>query len=165
MVGPLTNTQPREGVSTMKKAVVAIDHSAVSRSLMDYAFNYAAREKDAALYFVHVIEPEKKAWPTFTGKVEDSVLRKVKEEVGAYVKEALEAFGQAVPNVSVEIRTGTPYESILDYAEEVAADMIMIGHRSRGAGPRRFFLGSVAAMVVAHSSCSVYVHRPRILAE
>ncbi len=145
--------------------VVAIDHSAVSRSLMDYAFNYAARETDAALCFVHVIEPEKKAWPTFMEKVEDALVQKVKEEVEAYVKEALEAFGQAVPNVSVEIRTGTPYESILDYTEEVAADMIMIGHRSRSAESRRFFLGSVAAMVVAHSSCSVYVHRPRILAE
>ena len=96
--------------------------------------------------------------------VEDAIVQHVKEEVETYVREAREAFGQVIPNVSVEIRAGTPYESILDYTEEVEADMIMIGHRSYS-DLRRFFLGSVAAKVVAHASCSVYVHRPRVLAE
>jgi len=148
----------------MKKVVVAIDHSAVSRSLMDYAFNYAVREKDARLYFFHVIEPEKTAWHSFLGKVEETVLGKVSEEVKAYVRKAVEEFGQVVPDMTVTLRTGVAYESILDFAEEVEADMIMIGHRGIS-DLRRFFLGSVAAKVVAHANCSVYVHRPRVLAE
>lgn len=148
----------------MKKVVVAIDHSTVSRSLMDYAFHYAAREKDAALHFLHVIEPEKTAWHTFLGKVEETILVKVDEEVRKYVREAVAASGQVVPNWSVTVRPGVPYEGILDFAEEVGADMIMIGHRGIS-DLRRFVMGSVAAKVVAHACCSVYVHRPRVLAE
>jgi nucleotide-binding universal stress UspA family protein len=41
----------------MKRVVVAIDHSAVSRNLMDTAFGYAVREKDVILYFLNVVEP------------------------------------------------------------------------------------------------------------
>ena len=148
----------------MKKVVVAIDHSTVSRSLMDYAFHYAAREKDAALHFLHVIEPEKTAWHTFLGKVEETILVKVDEEVRKYVREAVATSGQVVPNWSVTVRPGVPYESILDFADEVGAEMIMVGHRGIS-DLRRFVMGSVAAKVVAHANCSVYVHRPRVLAE
>jgi Universal stress protein UspA and related nucleotide-binding proteins len=42
--------------------------------------------------------------------------------------------------------------------------MIMIGHRGIS-DLRRFVMGSVAAKVVAHANCSVYVHRPKGLAE
>jgi nucleotide-binding universal stress UspA family protein len=53
---------------------------------------------------------------------------------------------------------------ILEFAEGVAAELIMIGHRGN-LERKRFFLGSVAAKVVAHANCSVYVHRPRVLGE
>jgi nucleotide-binding universal stress UspA family protein len=148
----------------MKRVVVAIDHSAVSRSLMDTAFRYAAGERDAALHFLHVIEPGKTAWHSFLGKVEETILAKVSEEVRNYVREAVASSGQVVPNWSVTVRPGVPCESILDFAEEVGAEMIMIGHRGIS-DLRRFVMGSVAAKVVAHANCSVYVHRPRVLAE
>ncbi len=148
----------------MKRVVVAIDHSAVSRSLMDYAFHYSAREKDVELHFFHVIEPDTTTWHSFLGKVDEVIVEKVKKQVEDYVREAREAYGEIVSHVSVTIQAGVPYESILDFADEMKADLIMIGHRGI-TDLRRFFLGSVAAKVVAHSNCSVYVHRPRVLAE
>ncbi|NLA90749.1 MAG: universal stress protein, partial [Synergistaceae bacterium] len=56
-------------------------------------------------------------------------------------------------------KTGKPYDQIVKFADELGATMIMIGHRGLGA-VERFFLGSVAAKVVANAPCSVYVHRP-----
>jgi nucleotide-binding universal stress UspA family protein len=37
----------------------------------------------------------------------------------------------------------------------------MIGHRSSFTGMERFLVGSVAAKVVAHAPCSVFVHRAK----
>ena len=42
--------------NTMKKVVVAIDGSEVSRGVIDYALQYAAKEKDAELLFIHVVD-------------------------------------------------------------------------------------------------------------
>lgn len=62
--------------------------------------------------------------------------------------------------MTIRVETGSPYDRIVAVAEETDADMIMIGHRGLG-DLQRFFLGSVAAQVVAHAPCSVYVHRPK----
>ena len=148
----------------MKRVVVAIDHSAVSRSLMDTAFLYAVREKDAVLYFLNVVEPGGTGWRSHAGEVEEALLARVRKEVHDWVHQAAAEFGQAIPDLRVAVRPGVPCEVILDFAEGVGADLIMIGHRGIG-DLRRFAMGSVAAKVVAHSNCSVYVHRPRVLGE
>jgi nucleotide-binding universal stress UspA family protein len=62
----------------------------------------------------------------------------------------------------ITVRSGKAYDQIIKFAEEIGAVMIMIGHRGLGA-VERFFLGSVAAKVVANAPCSVYVHRPSVL--
>ena len=66
----------------------------------------------------------------------------------------------ATPSMSVSVRAGSAYARIVEFSEELQADMIMIGHRGL-TNLQRFFLGSVAAKVVAHAPCSVYVHRPK----
>lgn len=49
-------------------------------------------------------------------------------------------------------------ESIISYAAEQKADLIVIGTRGRS-GLKRLVLGSVANGVVAHASCPVLVVR------
>lgn len=148
----------------MKRVVVAIDHSAVSRSLMDAAFEFAVREKDVILYFLHVLQPQRAGWRAWSKEVDEVLLAKARKEVHDWVHEAAAEFGQPLPDLRVAVRPGFPAEVILDFAEGVAADQIMIGHRGNP-DRKRFVLGSVAAEVVAHAVCSVYVHRPRVLGE
>lgn len=152
------------GVSGMKRVVVAIDHSAVSRSLMEYAFGFAVREKEVILYFLHVLEPQKTGWRSRSKAVDEVLLAKVRKEVHDWVHAAAAEFGQPLPDLRVAVRPGIPAEAILDFADGVMADLIMIGHRGNP-DRKRFALGSVAAEVVAHANCSVYVHRPRVLGE
>jgi len=69
---------------------------------------------------------------------------------------------QAIANASgrkmqVEIRTGHSYNTILDVAEEKNADLIIIA--SHRPGLQDYFLGSTAAKVVRHATCSVLVVR------
>jgi nucleotide-binding universal stress UspA family protein len=56
-----------------------------------------------------------------------------------------------------EIRAGHPPTVILEYAEEIGADLIvMASHRP---GLQDYFLGSTAARVVRHANCAVLVDR------
>ena len=61
---------------------------------------------------------------------------------------------------SVEVRSGQPAQIILDTAEKLEADLIIIG--SHRPGLYDFLLGSTAARVVRHAECDVLVKRPPI---
>ena len=146
----------------MKKIVVAIDGSDASKEVVDYAIHYADRESDAEILFLHVIVYSEHM-PLFYG--EGTVMvppseEEVRGEFEKFIKEQEEETGKTIPNMSVTVRMGRAYDQIVKFAEEEDAYMIMIGHRGIGA-MERFFLGSVAAKVVANAPCSVYVHRPR----
>ena len=57
----------------------------------------------------------------------------------------------------VEIREGHSYQTILDYAEERQVDLVVIA--SHQPGLKDYYLGSTAAKVVRHATCSVHVVR------
>jgi nucleotide-binding universal stress UspA family protein len=59
----------------------------------------------------------------------------------------------------VVVREGHPGREILEYAQEIAADLIVMASHDPGAST--YVFGSVAAYVVRHAHCSVYVVRPR----
>jgi nucleotide-binding universal stress UspA family protein len=52
----------------------------------------------------------------------------------------------------------SPREAVCDMAEQVHADLVVVGHHGRR-GLRRVLLGSVAEAVVRHAPCSVLVAR------
>ncbi|ARS90972.1 universal stress protein [Natrarchaeobaculum aegyptiacum] len=58
--------------------------------------------------------------------------------------------------VETAVRDGTPVKEILDYADEVDADVIVMGTRGRG-GLSRMMLGSVTEGVTRHSEQDVLV--------
>ena len=51
---------------------------------------------------------------------------------------------------------GNPAEAILDVADDVNADLIVVGNRGIGS-KSRFILGNVPSRVVHHATCSTYV--------
>ena len=146
----------------MKKIVVPIDGSETSKGVVDYAIYYANRELDAEMLFLHVVtsvEYEPVAYSGGQVAVPPSD-EKVIAHFTKFIEERIREAGKGILRMSVSVRSGRVYDRIVHFAEEKGADMIMIGHR--GLSPvQRFFLGSVAAKVVAQAPCSVYVHRPR----
>ena len=78
-------------------------------------------------------------------------------EVANAAAERLRAHG--VESVVVDrAEGGDPAEAILDLAERINADLIVVGNKGVS-GIRRFLLGSVAQKVVAHAPCGVLVSR------
>ena len=65
---------------------------------------------------------------------------------------------EGVEEVQTHAREGDPADAILDVAEEVKADLIVVGNKGM-TGARRFLLGSVPNKVSHHAPCSVIIVR------
>ena len=72
---------------------------------------------------------------------------RLRQLVSAAVPEGIE--------VSTDVEEGNPWESILDYAEKQAVDLIVMPSRHSA----RTLLGSVAARVAERANCSVLIVR------
>jgi nucleotide-binding universal stress UspA family protein len=75
---------------------------------------------------------------------------------------ALDAAAASAREYDVEVnphpRDGDPADAILQVAEEVGADLIVVGNKGM-TGARRFLLGSVPNKVSHHAPCSVIIIR------
>jgi len=60
--------------------------------------------------------------------------------------------------VETHPREGDPADALLDVAEEVDADLIVVGNKGM-TGAKRFLLGSVPNKVSHHAPCGVYIVR------
>lgn len=61
-------------------------------------------------------------------------------------------------SVNTHPREGDPADAILDVAEEVNADLIVVGNKGM-TGAKRFLLGSVPNKISHHAPCGVYIVR------
>jgi nucleotide-binding universal stress UspA family protein len=81
-----------------------------------------------------------------------------REDVDATLSEAGEqARDGGVPSEAYA-REGDPADAILDVAEELGAELIVVGSRGM-TGARRFLLGSVPNRVSHHAPCAVMIIR------
>jgi nucleotide-binding universal stress UspA family protein len=80
-----------------------------------------------------------------------------REDVNLVLEAAAGETKQAgVDDVQTHAREGDPGEAILDVAEEVKADLIVVGNKGM-TGARRFLLGSVPNNISHHAPCSVLI--------
>jgi nucleotide-binding universal stress UspA family protein len=74
----------------------------------------------------------------------------------------LDAAAAEAKGAGVEVQThpveGDPADAILNVAEEVKADLIVVGNKGM-TGARRYLLGSVPNNVSHHAPCSVLIAR------
>jgi len=69
-----------------------------------------------------------------------------------------EAKRNGVDEVQTHAREGDPADAIIDVAEEIKADLVVVGNKGM-TGARRFLLGSVPNKVSHHAPCSVIIVR------
>jgi nucleotide-binding universal stress UspA family protein len=82
-----------------------------------------------------------------------------REDVNLILDAALGVAKKAgVEEVQEHAREGDPADAILDVAEEINADLIVVGNKGM-TGARRFLLGSVPNKVSHHAPCSVIIVR------
>lgn len=134
-----------------KTILVPIDmgHVVEGKSVIDLAVEHAA--DGAKIILLNVIE-EVPNWAAIN--LPADLLDKSIEAARNELKAIANASGR---KMEVEVRTGHSYNTILDVAEDKGVDLIIIA--SHRPGLQDFFLGSTAAKVVRHATCSVLVVR------
>ncbi len=126
----------------------------------DYAFSYAVdavlKRPGAELYLLHVIpESESQFWRTYIYEVED-VDNKAKHDIDEQIKEAyIDKLPQGV-KMQVDCRIGKDYEEILDYANQMNIDLIVLGRHGHGSLQDALF-GKVCEKIVRKAICAVMV--------
>ncbi len=134
----------------MDRILLAYDGSEPSRHAATRAAE-VARSLGAPIEVIVVGELLESGYGTEVPVVEPEVYDGVLAEVLALVRAAgAEAEGSVV--------WGRPADSIVRRAQEMPADLVVLGHKGRGA-LEAFLMGSVAKNVIDHAHCSVLVVR------
>jgi len=145
----------------LRNILVATDFSAASRPAFRRAMEMALAS-EASLWIVHVAAPPGPMSP------DGYVLPRIYEEMDLAIRtdaqKRLRVMLARARKVGVRGRAlllkGVAHEAIVRAAKAHHADMIVLGTHGR-TGVARFFVGSVAARVVAAASCPVLTVRGR----
>lgn len=134
-----------------KTVIIPIDISHADRVKPMIEAAKQLGEKDTKYVLTSVIENG----PTY---VEAQIPAEIREKLNADVREQLEAIAsESGLGPEIDVRNGQPANEILALANEKGADVIVVASHQPGFGD--FLIGSTAARVVRHASCSVHVLR------
>jgi nucleotide-binding universal stress UspA family protein len=143
-----------------QKIIVPLDGSDFSFRAAEYAINLA-KLTDGEIICIHAIGNlpyiEYMTPTAFTIPRYIEEAKKQTEEWFSQVKSKAAKQGIKVTSETI-FDLPSVAESIINYASEQKADLIVIGTRGTS-GLKRLVLGSVASAVVAHASCPVLVVR------
>jgi nucleotide-binding universal stress UspA family protein len=81
-----------------------------------------------------------------------------RDDVDITLADAADRAGDGGVTARTYAREGDPADAIVDVAEELGADLIVVGNKGM-TGARRFLLGSVPNRVSHHAPCAVMIIR------
>jgi nucleotide-binding universal stress UspA family protein len=133
-----------DDVLRLRHLLVGVDHSQASRTALGLAADVAVALGGSlsVLEVVEYVPPFPLDEPTeaggHRGRVEEAAMALVEAEVGGVRARDV--------GVQVIVRSGDPAATLLEVADDVDADLVVVGTRGRG-GPDELLLGSVARTV------------------
>ena len=143
-----------------RSIVVGTDGSDTARGAVDAAIALA-RLTGATLELVSAYEPVPSERLRSEARQVPADLQWMvnpREQVDATLAEAAGAAAAAGVETRAYAREGDPADAILDVAEELRAELIVVGNKGM-TGAKRFLLGSVPNKVSHHAPCSVMIIR------
>jgi nucleotide-binding universal stress UspA family protein len=139
------------------KIVVPLDLRTHTQKLVDFAL-YIAKKLSAHISFIHVVEfySTNNLVPSLTlEKINQERVERSREVVAKLIENNKEKY----PDISGIVHQGEAVESIIKYAEEEQAGLLIIGtHGSKGL--ERILLGSVARRVLKRVHCPSLLMNP-----
>jgi nucleotide-binding universal stress UspA family protein len=142
------------------RIVVGTDGSDTAAEAVSHATELA-RATNSKLDIVSAFEPvPQERLREEAGEVPGDVAFAVgpREDVNVVLEAAAGPARDAGVDVTPHAREGDPADAILDVAEEVNADLIVVGNKGM-TGAKRFLLGSVPNKISHHAPCGVYIVR------
>lgn len=143
------------------QVVIAYDFSSTSEIAFQRGVELAARSPRHVLHVITAVDDAHPVPELPTTKVDYQYTERVQARVA---EKLAAAFAARAPDVHVRfivhVRIGKPAEAILGLAEDVSAELVIVGsHGFRGVD--RLLFGSVSEAVVRGARCPVLVVRPK----
>jgi len=113
-----------------------------------------AKAFSAELHIVSAYKPVSVDASAIPAEFADSI--NSRSQVDAILDDVGSRARHAEVTVEVHAVTGDPADALLDLAEKVKADLIVVGNKGLGS-VKRFLLGNVPSKVVHNSPCSTHV--------
>lgn len=144
----------KEPVWDVRNVVTGVDGSEQSCHAASVSADIA-RHNQAVLHLVTIVRPPEGWWGIVGSPPTPSALSKSLSEAQ---KEILDSVVESIDLTDIEViqveDVGDPARMLLDYANRVEADVMVIGRRGAGV-LERIMLGSVANRVVHDAECPV----------
>jgi nucleotide-binding universal stress UspA family protein len=139
----------------LKKILVPVDFSESSRKAFAYAVSFA-RQFAAEILLLHIVEfiPTPELVVAESGYLNARLRENATRELANWRKE-MEPF-----QLKTSVEDGIPHREIVRIADEINADLIILGTEGR-TGLSHLLIGSTAERVVRHAHCPVMVVRQR----
>ena len=142
---------------TIKHILVPTDFTAAATSALELSVQMA-RVFDAKLTLLHVWELA--IYPYMDFVLNSTLITEVEEAATKSLAKALESLRKEWPAARSKLKTGLPWQGILEATDELGVDLVIMGTHGRQ-GLSRITLGSVAEKVVRLSKVPVLtVHAP-----
>lgn len=135
---------------SLKKLLVPIDFTDTSDRALDYAIELA-QKVGAEIVVMHAYELPIYGFPDGAMIATADVATKISAAAQAALDQAVSSRSGRGVQLSSVLRDGVPWEEVATIAEEVDADIIVIGTHGRR-GLSRVLLGSVAENVIRTST-------------
>ncbi len=141
----------------MKRILVGLDGSARAPAVLDAAKKIAAAQ-DGALTLVRAVGLPPDVPQDFWKTTDEPLLEVLKRRAKAYLDE-MAARVQKKSLAGCEVVIGTPWQAVCDAAKRLDADVIVVGSHGYSGFDR--LLGTTAAKIANHATCTVVVVRER----
>lgn len=148
----------------MKKVLIALDYSPTAQRIAERGYDLA-KAMNAQTILLHVISGpgyysslNYSPIMGFEGFSVDTIESDTAGELRRSVEDFLEKSKRYLGDEMIEtvVRNGEPGEAILETAEELEADIIVIGTHSRSS-LERLLVGSVAENILHHSLIPLFI--------
>jgi universal stress protein A len=135
-------------IAENNKATLDILH--VIQNPFDEIYLTEITQTDPALIDVYAGEPQRRA----------KILRATEEHSEVLLKQFCHDVVSHLTQVRYHVRNGDPFERILDSAEDLTTDLIVLATHGR-TGIKRLVIGNVAEKIVRHAPCPVLTVKPK----
>ena len=147
------------------KILIATDGSDFSRKAIEKCCDFLGKGNDADIKIISLVERQAPmaAEPFAISEdyflaIEEDLRKQAKKSVAEAEEIIRRKFGSESISVKGEVYTGNVKRIIVDEAEKMKADLLVVGSHGYGFFDR-MLLGSVSDFVVHHAPCSVLVVR------
>ena len=141
--------------------IIAYDFSESSELALRQAFVLAKEDPSREFHLLVSLDPRKGLGLKKDEKIDFAYTEEVQELANKRIQGALEESGLTGEiNMLVHVRIGEPGPETLALAEDVGANLILVGSHGR-TGVKRMLLGSVSEHIVRAAKCPVLVARTR----